>query len=194
MTTIAAIHIPGKGTVIGADSRITTGNNMAHVPVAFGKVIALGRWAVAVSGELRTMNLLDLSREAVLGGLEDVRELPARLVGMMKNNDYEADIRGGGSNPHYHNQFVVANDAGAWRINGCMSLESAEEGLVIAGGSGFEYAVGADFAIRSNQNPRHRVRSAIEAGCRFDTYSGGRIDLFEIKASARNDKQFSYVG
>ena len=192
MTTIAALHIPGRGTVIGADTQYTMGNRAAFLSPKAGKIITYGNWAIASSGYIRSTNLLRLHAKALFDDLGDLNELPDKITGLLEAHRYASDCEEC-SLPNYDISFVVANETGAWFIDPTMGLIDIEDNTLCSSGSGSDYALAADYLLRGKSSPIERVLKSLETSCALDSGSGGRIDLFEIKASGKHSQEFRRV-
>ena len=185
MTTLAALHKPGYGTVIGSDSQVTMGNR--KTTLNGGKWITAHGWAIGVSGYLRTHNIIDSVKEEMLEDLEGPFDFSSRLLNLLKSAGYCPDNESGP--PDYGAAVLLASSEGLWNIDDLGSVVAAGPGELVAGGSGSGYAFGAGYALRNlTSDPKKRVQAAIEAGAFFDPYSGGDVWMMQLKISTKRRK------
>ncbi len=77
-------------------------------------------------------------------------------------------------------QLLVANKHGIFSVASNLTVSEFKKYYAI--GSGSDYAFGALHCLYDTErNPGKIAEKAVETGIQFDSYCGGKIDLFEIK-------------
>jgi ATP-dependent protease HslVU (ClpYQ) peptidase subunit len=176
MTTIAALHTPGYGTLIASDTQLTdsTGFKMHMMRMEMGKWIGANGWYFGISGEFALFNALTPMIHDMTEGVRDERDFLSRMFEVLKDKSFDfrqSDI----SSPSFGGGYLLVNNSRVWQVDGTMASLEIESDYLIAQGSGSELAIGAGYALRSMADPVLRIRAAMETALRFDVYTGGRI-------------------
>lgn len=143
-----------------------------------GKWISWGGWAVGVSGNMRTLNILEANAKRLFDDLGSAFEFTERLRGVMADHGYELPPETDDVAPSTKQEIALANNKSIWSI--CPALSVFEEGEFYAAGSGAQFGFGAAFAMPSNTSAEQMVRTAINAACEFDIYSSGGPYLIDM--------------
>jgi hypothetical protein len=171
MTTLAGLHIPGQGTWIGADRRITS-DNVKLGPVC--KWVTRGEWAIGCAGDYKTLNVLQAEAALVLEATKDPQHIVHRLEKAMVKHNFSAATDGPFGPPAWGQSFLLASPDGLWDLDEQLSVFRVPDETLWATGSGRDFALGAGHAARqdSGSSPADCVRLAIEAALTFDVMSG----------------------
>jgi ATP-dependent protease HslVU (ClpYQ) peptidase subunit len=189
MTTIAALHVPGIGTIIGSDRQITSPARKLELALPKWIISDDGMWAMGASGSFRTLNLMFEHSEAIFHSVDTPLELATRIRSMLKEDGYSfADEPG---YPDYDGGFLIASPHGAWDVDSSFSVAPIAPGEVAATGSGGFYAIGAGLALESVADPSERVRRCLEIARHFDPSTGGDLWVTTLPMSARAKKSSS---
>jgi hypothetical protein len=171
MTTLAGLHIPGLGTWIGADCRVTA-DNLKLGPII--KWVKRNDWAIGCAGDLKTLNILQSESALLLEPTKDPHQIVHRLEKVMVKHNYSAATDGPFGPPAWGQQFLVASPLGLWDVDNQLSVFRVPDDTLWAVGSGRDFALGAGFAERRavSNSPGECVRLAIEAAITYDVLSG----------------------
>lgn len=169
MTTLAGLHIPGKGTWIASDSQATS-DNLKIGPV--GKWVRRGAWAVGCAGDFKTICVMQGQTDTLLNGATSAGEVVQRLEKLLVTNNFAAGSDGPFGPPIWGQSFLIASDHGLWDVDMSLGLFAVPANTLWAAGSGRDFALGAGFGAAQNPDAAERVRLAIEAAMAFDVMSG----------------------
>lgn len=189
MTTIVAVHKPGFGTVIGSDRQSTSYSFKTNL--IDGKWVFQNGWAVGCSGSLRTLVVVRERAADLFRDLTTPFEFCNRMVQLMQSAGFchnsDEDERGGPKS--WGQELLLASADGVWEIDPTMTPNQVPEGELMAGGSGFAYAMGVGYATQG-MAPLKRVRLALEAGMTYDPNSGGEPWIATLRQVKNSSKQF----
>lgn len=182
MTVVCALHMDGY-TVIGADSRVTIGQN-TRLPSAAKKwhISPDKTQAIASTGSGRTLVLIRESN--ILDKASGSHEVAEFLRELIKKDGYASSADDGRGALSFGDTYLYADASGVWDIDSRFATWPIDDGVLWARGSGMDYAVGAGFAMQKDAslNPYYRVRMAIEAAIANDLGCGGDIFIEHIGA------------
>ena len=182
MTTLVAVHTPGKGVVFGSDTQYTRGNSKTHSPHGKWVISPDGRWAVGCSGTLRTMNIIKAESEIIFDKLHDPFDFAQRLQSVLDEYKFSLKAKMDDEELSRHPSFdcglLLVSAHGIWEIGYDFAILQHES--VAAAGSGSDFALGALHATKTKR-PKDRVTAGLLAAVTLDTYSGGSMVIGEIK-------------
>lgn len=176
MTTLAAVHKPGYGTVFGSDTLVSS-NVKCYIPT--GKWFSSNGYAVGISGALKTTNIVQHHVEHLLDDLDSssetefVFQFAGKLTQLLASMDYKSESDDIGAKSICHGVMLVSAKK-VWSLDPTLSFIEIAPNVVYGDGSGGGLAMGAGFATAS-MSPVKRIETAIRAGIAMDTYSGGDI-------------------
>lgn len=175
MTTILGIRSGGV-SYLAADSRICAGNPL---PVCQRKIVEAGPWALAHSGEVRMVNLMEEHREA-LWDCGDIGALCRLLREIVEKDGWQRATEKG--SPNWGNlTLLVAHASGLWHVGCDFSYSPVEDGRITGAGSGSEYALGAfEGFIATHVHIEDRMRHAIMIASGFDPGTDDRVQLVRV--------------
>lgn len=181
MTIICALHQDGQ-TFIGADSRVLAGGLPLPGPAKKWRVSQDSRRAIGVSGDARTVHLI---RQSQIFSATNTPEEVVEFVRDLVRDDGHAGKASEDIGPlRFGNSMIYADANGVWDIDSTFALWRIDDGRLWARGSGMDYALGADHALRSRDggrlDSRGRVTIAIEAAIGHDVGCGGEIFVQQI--------------
>ena len=170
MSILCALHIPRKGTWIGADSRVTGG--LAIYPMPMRKIVRVGGRALLISGNGAMVTLANRHRTRLLAK-DDPDAVAMALVALQSRENFRPEADGAGP-LSFKQAFIYATPRGVWDIDVSGSWLSVEAGTLWARGSGSDYALGYDFALRQRNTPppRDRIHDALHAAAMYDAGCG----------------------
>lgn len=173
MTIICALHVDG-GTWVGADHQVTASGVI--IPTRAKKWVMsqdLQR-AVGVCGDARSLVVLG-SANIFAGGspievATSIREILRADGHVGKADDDRGPLR-------YGNSFIYADPTGVWDIDPEFAVWRVEDERLWARGSGMDYALGADYAMRhvAKAAPQSRLMIAVNAAIENDVGCGGPV-------------------
>lgn len=172
MTTIAAIHVPDKGTWIGSD-RQATGSGLKMMDV--DKWTRHGPWAVGMAGTMYQMNLVQENAPALLSRLTSPRAFVRRYRKLMLENHVEP-IRDDDESvmEFWGHNILLASSEGVWNISAEMICHKIAPNTIWAGGSGLPFALGAGGAVLElTGDPERAIEAAVRFAMKHDACSGG---------------------
>lgn len=172
MTVICAVHSPDEGTWIGSDSQVTLGG-ASRVAGSMQKWIIGDGCALGVCGSAAILGMLhhhDDELDQSWTGHEVWKWLCEKMgeFGVVPGHS-EGD-------PVFVNSaFLFATPEGVEFICGTGGPVKAHDGLMVAAGSGADYAQGAGYALLSAgvTDYANIVSTALEAATVFDCFCGG---------------------
>ena len=188
MTIICALRVGGQ-TWIGSDTRVMGGTAIYPAPIQKWVVNASG--ALGVAGQGYMLSLVRLHLATRIGAPVD--EIADGLRALQKEYEFNDDKDRGPK--AYGQSFIYATEAGIWDIDSASASLEMPEGKLWARGSGSDYALGTDFAIRrrleeagtsdSDVNPiwpmaEYRVETALQAACEFDAGCGAPLFIHRL--------------
>jgi hypothetical protein len=189
MTTLAALHIEGKGTWIAADQMLS-GDGLRTGPVQKWTLGPNG-YAVGVAGSARTLNVMQEEAGALLAGHPDLGTFTMRLRATLEDHGFVPGIPGGCGPQHWGQIFMVAWPNGLWVFDNSLYGLVIPSGVLWADGSGRDFALAAGHLTQNHPDPMHRVTLAVETASHFDESSGmgvwskHLVATQPIKASAK---------
>lgn len=175
MTTNIAYRDPKTGECwIGADSRTVQGGNFIY-PSTIGKWVQYGDWWIAVSGSLRTIQLLR-EHMAELTRADSVSRIAVIFIGLLVEDKYVQALEETAGPRYFDEVLAVVGPGGVWEVTGSGTILSPDDGFV-ATGSGQEYAYGAAAALfeMGVSNPETIVGGALRAAAKYDVGTGGKL-------------------
>lgn len=177
MTTIVALHT-GTELWIGGDSRVTGSDSV--LPASVQKWQIGNGWAVGTSGHTRGLKVLGDAFGACYPIDKDAPPPTAHaIVTALRDavcaDDWNSDIERGPK--RYGAVFIFASREGVFDIDECFGVVQVDRDKLWARGSGMDFALGADAALRLAKlvHPGHRVKLALEAAAECDTGTGGAL-------------------
>lgn len=189
MTTILGIRQNGV-TYLAADTRVCGPNPL---PVRQCKTKEAGPWAIAHSGEIRLLNLLD-ERRGDLAACADPLAL-VRVIRRAIEEDGWQKEPGKGSAVWAVMTLLVGSASGLWQAGCDFSVSLVDEGRIIGAGSGHEYALGAWAALeRASLSTPDALREAIRIAASFDPGTGGPVDVVVLGEPSEDPANMSPEG
>lgn len=186
MTTICAVHVPGDGTWVGADTRACYGESWVLGPAK--KWFGAHGWAVGQAGDLRCANLIEHAVSDIFHKCDDPLTVCDRIRKLLKDNDFNKDDEPGP--PTYEQGMIICAPKscgrGIWTLGSDFGFVAIAEGELCAEGSGREFAVGAAHATAAGG--REKVEAALAAAITYDRGSGGEPFIARLEDVARNEK------
>lgn len=188
MTVIVGLHDVVSGqTWLGADSQMTMGDG--RFPGKIDKWVVHGRHAIATAGSILGLELIRSAVPDLLSGVGSAHEVGMRCRDLFRREDFDTeDMRGAGGPKSYRQTLIYATPEEVWDIDGTGCATKVEPGKLWARGSGMDYALGADHALRWTQSaaitPKQRIMVAIAAAIEHDTGCGGPIFVQQLGAPA----------
>lgn len=182
MTVICALHVDGT-TWLGADSRMVMGDGV--FPGKIDKWVVHGRHAIATAGSILGLELIRAAGPDLLSGVASAHDVGMRCRDLFRGEDFSAeDMRGAGGPKSYRQTLIYATLDEVWDIDGTGCATKVESGRLWARGSGMDYALGADYALRWTQSaaisPKQRIMVAIGAAIEHDVGCGGTIFVQQL--------------
>ena len=180
MTIIIGLHLPGKGTWIGADSRTLCGTSI--FPPSAQKITSWKSRALMSSGDGYMLTLIKRHKRTIFAraGADAVS---LALVKIQKENDFDHRQNNVGSRS-WGQHFIYATPAGVWDFDGCGSLLPVPPGHMWALGSGSDYALGCDHGLMASgvkMAPGARIELALNAACAFDVGCAPPFQIEHLK-------------
>lgn len=169
MTILCALFDKDAGEMwLGCNDRATIGDTPA--PASESKWLKFGHWALGLSGsECVYRHYLQLSEEkfpktteSVLDVFDFLRSRYSKYnLGQQRNNDTSSS---------YGVEGIIVNaNGGMWDFDTHLALSEVPHGRLWGGGSGIDYALGADFVMkRQAMSAQERVTNAINAAIELD--------------------------
>ncbi|GAA4021230.1 hypothetical protein GCM10022280_22240 [Sphingomonas swuensis] len=142
----------------------------------------LGPWLLGVSGSSAAFAILCQHRERFADGCESIEALVLRIrlvlseSGIGQKDDDEVEFRFGVWCLLLHPRGEV------WDLDDALAYSRIPEDTLWARGSGSDYALGAEHALKSFQVlAPERVRAAVEAAIALDLYccGSGHVDVLK---------------
>lgn len=181
MTTLAGLHIPDKGTWIGADRRASS-EGLKIGPVQ--KWTRWGDWAIGCAGDLKTLDLVRAEISLLLDAVRQASDVIPRLERLLVKHNYTAATDGPFGAPAWGQSFLLASNHGLWDIDMQLSLFPVPHDTVWAAGSGRDFALGAGMALDNTHAPEVRVQAALLSAMHYDPMSGHGVWLDHIAPDA----------
>jgi ATP-dependent protease HslVU (ClpYQ) peptidase subunit len=177
MTTITAFHDPDVGTWIAADQQ-TSGNDL-RLPAATCKLIRFGQYVVGVTGEHRTINVLE--EEGFESSFDGIADAMDRIRIILDQAEYKASNDHGA--PHMAGHYLLAGPDGVWDVDGSLSYTRINDNTLWAAGSGSELAIGAGHVLTAlGVDPSQIVVTAIQTAATYDVWTGSTVTTRFIPA------------
>lgn len=179
MTTIAAMHIPGFGTVIGGDSRMTgAGVKLDNCPKwTFGD-----RYGIGFCGAYRGLNLVQQNIKELTSDLSGPAEFVERIRQVFADNGFNpGSDDGDGGGESYPIGVLLVTATNVWEIDSDFAIIPIPDGRMWGKGSGGLFASAAGYVLREMDDHVERMRLSILTALEFDVLSGGDVFLAVIK-------------
>ncbi len=184
MTIICALYDKSEDQVwLGCNDRATIGDTPA--PGSENKWLKFGNWALGLSGsECVYRHYLQLSEdkfpkttESVLDVFDFLRSRYSKYnLGQQKNNDT--------SNSYGVEGMIVHSKGGIWDFDTHLALSEVPANRLWGGGSGIDYALGADFVMQQqNLLAQERITLAVNAAIELDVGCPGKAIVERFIAS-----------
>lgn len=179
MTIICALHVPKKGTWIGADSRVSSRSFVYPMPAR--KIARIGARALLVCGSGMTMTLVK-RHQARLLAKDDPDAVAMALMQMQERAKYRLD-KDDASALSYGQVFIYATPKGVWDIDSAGAWLAVEPGKLWARGNGIDFALGYDLAVRQRGGipERDRIHGALFAATTYDLSCGEPFVIEHLK-------------
>ena len=176
MTIICALHDEKEHcTWLGCNDRATIGDTPA--PGAENKWLKFGHWAIAVTGSESVYNqYLQLSDEKFPKTSASILEVFDFL--RSRYNKYNlGQQKGNDSTTSYGVEGIIVHaDGRIWDFDSHLALSQVPPGRLWGGGSGIDYALGADFInLKNAVSAQERVKQAVQAAIELDIYCPGNV-------------------
>jgi ATP-dependent protease HslVU (ClpYQ) peptidase subunit len=177
MTIIVALHQDGQ-TWIGADSRCILHGQIMPTTVRKWVLSPLGDRAVTVGGQTRAALLV---RRMAWEGIADADRMADAIRTLARSDEWSPGDDQGPKG--YANPFLYATPDGVWDIDHTFGTVSITDGRLWARGSGMDYALGADSAMRAIYplpGPKIRLEAALAAAVENDAGCGGEMFVHRL--------------
>ena len=177
MTIICALHDPSAHEIwLGSNDQHTLGD--AVPPGTSDPWLQFGDWVIALSGEAVHTDILELEAEKFPAH----ETHPSHFIKFLKQTyvDYEIGRKedSWASNSYEVWGLIVHRDGRIWDIDSHLALSAIPAGHLWARGSGMEYALGADYILKSaGAAARDRVERAVSAAIHFDINCPGAVQV-----------------
>lgn len=172
MTVICAIHSEGEGTWIGSDSQVTLGS-ASRVAGTIQKWIIGEGCALGVCGSAAILGMLHHHREEMKSDWSghEVWKWLCEKMGEFGVVPGHSD----GDPVWVNSSSIFATPDSVYYICGSGGPVEAHDGLLIAAGSGSEFAQGAGYALLAAGVTDYPtvIASAVDAASTFDCFCGG---------------------
>jgi ATP-dependent protease HslVU (ClpYQ) peptidase subunit len=149
----------------------------------------LGHWLLGVSGSSSAFSILDHHRGDFDSETNGVEEVVFRIrttlldYGMGRKEDDEVEIRFGIW------CILVHPNGQIWDVDDALAFSRIPEDTLWARGSGSDYALGAEHALKAlNSPPEIRIRHAVEAAIALDLFCCGSANVRLLEKRANSDK------
>ena len=183
MSTVVCVAT-SRGSFIAADTRRFDGTHLqpAELVVSPTKFIRFGDSLVGMTGFQVYENLLEQwsAKEPDLSTRKSVFSFFVTFMDTIQRQyHFDGDVEEKGSSfTSFDARFLVLNAGGIFCVDGDIGVTQYRHYWAI--GSGCVFALGALHALYSEAgDPRELACRAVDAGIRFDPYSGGPIDVLE---------------
>ena len=169
MTIICALHDPKENVVwLGCNDRATIGDTPA--PASENKWLKFGSWAVGLTcNECVYKQYLQLSADKFPETAENVLEVFDFLRSRYKKYNL-GQQKGNDTSTSYGAEGIIVRDNGEiWDFDSHLALSKVPSGRLWGGGSGIDYALGADHIMQGDNAPAQtRIQRAVEAAIALD--------------------------
>jgi hypothetical protein len=169
LTIICALSDKETGEVwLGCNDGMTIGET--RLPSVMSKWLRFGDWALGVSGIGLAHNVLQMNA----GKFPRRAQSPLDIILHIKTAFAEFDLGAkeeGDVALSYDVSCLLAHAGGRlWDMDFRLATDEVPAGTLWARGSGMDFALGADFALRqSGLAARDRIQNAVEAALFYDT-------------------------
>lgn len=195
MTTISAIQ--GSGwAVLSCDSRVTSENEISHLPFEMNKVVENGKYLIGVAGKYKAIPLLAYvfsptqapvtARGLVLDKFMTRVFMPELEAFLTKHLPPTPATVGEEATVEDFEFLVIVN--GVIYIIGAEFTWSREASCLYSIGSGSDYAMGSLLTTTSGSDvasAEKRTRRSVEVASQRDTNTGGEIRSFSQIAKSK---------
>ena len=169
MTVICALATD-TGTFIGSDTLLVAGSrSIPGIP----KWYCWRNWAIALAGDWRVANILNNNREQLLTKLKDEHDFVERLYTFLDEKDIGRTTDGDFARNFGQNILLAKKDGSVWDIDCNLSTLECPFNVLVARGTGMEYAIGAAYVLKGK--PETIMKKSIEAAIEFSIDCGGEI-------------------
>jgi hypothetical protein len=184
VTTLAAYHLPERGTWVGSDGMISAGG-LKLGPVSKW-VLGDNGWAAGSAGQYAVLVSMQAARDFLFRNLEHPLQFAERLREVLAKNGFEAHSEGPGPSQWGEMTIVLASPFGIWEFCSDLSIHAVPPGIVWGAGSGRDFAFAAGRAlIESEPDPERLVRRTLDIAIELDIYSGMDVSVFHLAPIAR---------
>lgn len=174
MTIICAIYDDANNEVwLGCNDRATIGDTPA--PAVASKWLKFGDWALGLSGDE------SVYEQYLLVAAKDFPEKSDDVLDVfsfLKSTYRDANLgqqRSSDTSDSYGVDGILVHASGKiWDFDNHLALSSVPPNRLWGCGSGVDYALGADFAVRNSLSPKERVEIAINAAISLDIGCPGK--------------------
>ncbi len=179
MTIIAAIK-DNKGICYGSDSRVSYSNTAYDVCVKWHKLKGKKRpILIGNAGSSRLDNIIVSSTknlETSVSAFEIADHLKRSVIA-----DGWRESKGDDGDPtDYDIDLVVIFDNEIFRIAGDFSCNHIPELVMVASGSGEQFALGCHYAVKT-KSIKEQIKLCISAAIKYDVNCGGKINIGYIE-------------
>ncbi len=169
MTIIAALS-GNDGTWIGCDTGLVIGDRRMS---GTRKWATYNSWGIALAGDWRIFNIIDLNKRKLLNKLKSHEEFVDRLFEVFEENAVGRDSEGDFTRSFGQSFMLAKKNGPVWNIDCCLSTSEIPLGELWALGTGSEYALGAGFALENEAESRDRLQKSLEAAIKYCVSCGG---------------------
>jgi hypothetical protein len=176
-------------TALAANGTVWFGYNDGHtigdtpLPGSDCPWLKLGPWSLGVSGTSSAFSILNHHRGDFDSQSDDVEEVVFKIrtillgYGMGGKADDEVELRFGIW------CILIHLNGGIWDVDDALAFSRIPEDTLWARGSGSDYALGAEHALKAlNSPPEMRIRLAVEAAIALDLFCCGSAHVRLLQA------------
>jgi hypothetical protein len=171
VTTLVGLHIEGRGTWIASDQMISGDGLKSGGPMPKW-VLGPGGYAVGVAGHARAVTVLQEGAKRLLGDNPTPGEFVLRVRATLEDHGFVPGVPNGVGPQVWGQSLMLASPLGLWTFDEAFFWWRVPPGLLVADGSGRDFALGASYLSNTSEDPAWRVTVAVEAANAFDEASG----------------------
>lgn len=179
MTILTAIS-DGKSIWLGSNYRAVISDT--PLPGPHDPWLQKGNWAVGICGASVQLDILMMNAPIFEKISNDPYELADKIRDIFVAKNYFE--RGNGPHPDFGIYCILAHLSGQiWDLDESMALSPIPNDTIWARGSGMDYALGADYALRTfekNISLEKRITLATKAAIHNDVYCPGEAHIFKF--------------
>ena len=154
------------------------GAELGGTPVAGTSIpwIFFGAWALGITGVSAAQRVLSYELKSKVDDGFQVDDVINCINGILVDNYFGSKDDGENVMSFGIYSILVNKDGRVWDVGGCLTFTQIPEGAVWAQGSGADYVIGADHALRKhsvNLSDNDRLIACLEAAIANDLYCIG---------------------